>query len=123
MVRLMSIGFGKLYKSYLKEREGLDVLEVDHGFMVYKLAADHAYISDYYVDPEYRRCGIGYKMADCLFELCLEQGIPVVYCQADNLAEGVELSKLTIEKYGFQRLGEEGSIVHYKMEVSQWEKK
>jgi GNAT superfamily N-acetyltransferase len=119
----VEVVFGDLYKAYLKEREGLDVLAVDHGFLVYRLFSNSAYISDYYVDPEHRRSGIGYAMADCLFELCLEKGIPTVYCQIDNFANGVELSKLTVERYGFERLGEEGSIVHYKMEVSQWEKR
>ncbi len=113
--------FGAHYKAYLLEREGLEVLETDHGFLVYKLMEFCAYISDYYVDPDHRKSGIGYKMADCLFELCKEKKTPTVYCQIDNLANGVELSRLTIERYGFQRIGEEGSIVHYKMEVSQWE--
>lgn len=115
--------FGDLYKAYLMEREGLDVLEVDYGFMVYKVGPREAYISDYYVHPDYRQQGIGHAMADCMFELCKERGVGFVYCQIDHNANGVELSKLTIERYGFERAWEEGSVVVYKMEVPKWEKK
>ena len=115
--------FGELYRAYLKEREGLDVLEVDHGFMVYKIGEREAWISDYYVHPDHREKGIGHAMADCVLQVCKDRGVGHVYCQIDHNANGVELSKLTIERYGFERAWEEGSLVIYKMEVATWGKK
>lgn len=48
-----------LYWQYMKEREGLDVLEVEHGFIMYAKLENQWYITDFFVRPEYRNKGVG----------------------------------------------------------------
>jgi GNAT superfamily N-acetyltransferase len=47
-----------MYKEYLKEREGKDVIETDYGFVIYELSDDCIYLTDMYVMPEKRNKGL-----------------------------------------------------------------
>jgi len=117
-----------MYKYYVKEREGLETIEVeDKGFICYKLVNDlrgtYCLINDYFVMPEHRKKGIGYELADLVFEKAKSMGYEKVCCQSDEAANNHDLSALTILKFGFKHYHKDGSINHYIMGVSEWEKR
>ena len=43
------------YAAYLKEREGKSIIEIDEGFIVYKLLGEECYIAEAYIVPSKRR--------------------------------------------------------------------
>jgi ribosomal protein S18 acetylase RimI-like enzyme len=51
-----------MYAAYLKELEGFEIVQHEHGYMTYKLFPEHAYIRDVYVMPEFRQTGVGRDM-------------------------------------------------------------
>lgn len=55
-----------MYADYIKEKTGDEVLEVDHGFAVYRYLEDQkaVYILDIYVLPEFRKLDVASTIAD-----------------------------------------------------------
>jgi hypothetical protein len=111
-----------LYEQYIKEREDLDTIRTEKGFICYRLEFPDCWINDYFVTKEFRQEGHGYFLANQVFEICKGAGIKTVYCQSDKRTYGHDLSKYTIEHFGFELFKEEGPLCFYKMEVSEWEK-
>lgn len=113
--------FCKHYKAYLKEREGLEVIDHKHGFIIWRMFERQGdkigFINDYWVMPEQRRKGLGFKLADQAILKMKKKGAKVVLCQSDERANGHELSRKTILNYGFQEVEKDGSIIHYALEV------
>lgn len=104
----------ELYLKYLKEREGLDFIELDHkGFVLYKLEDGHAFINDMYILPDYRGEKLSFKLADVVAKEAKDKGIDVLICQSDESANEHDLSRAVILKYGFKEYGQIGSVHHY----------
>lgn len=59
-----------MYADYLKERENLDLLKTNYGFVIYEIRSPWIYIKDVYVDPKFR------KRNDCwkLDQLAISEG-------------------------------------------------
>jgi GNAT superfamily N-acetyltransferase len=109
-----------LHEQYIKERENLDIIKTGKGFITYRIEFPNCFISDYFVSKEFRQSGHGYFLADQVFDICKQAGIKDVFCQTDDNANGIELSKYTVENFGFESIMKEGSITTYKMGVSEW---
>lgn len=112
-----------LYEQYIKERENLDVIKTDRGFICYRIDFPNCLINDYFVSREFRKEGHGYFLANQVFEICKQAGVKTVFCQTDDRASGIDLSKHTVENFGFELFKKEGPLGFYKMEVSEWEKR
>lgn len=115
------------YLNYLKEREGIEIIDHEYGFIFYKFLIDregsiNCYISDYFVNPEKRCKGYGYQLADSVFKLCREKGIKTVYCQSDISAKNHSIAALSILNYGFKIYRLDRNLIYYYMEVDSWEK-
>lgn len=111
-----------MYKQYIKEREGLDTIETDKGFICYRIEFPTCFINDYFVMPKHRLEGHGYFLADQVFEICKGAGVQSVFCQSDERALNHEISRYTILRYGFEEFAKKGSLIFYKMDVEKWEK-
>lgn len=59
-----------LYARYIDERQGLRVLEQEHGFLTYRIEKNECFIMDMYVRKEYRRAGYGTKLIESLEQVC-----------------------------------------------------
>lgn len=109
------------YEQYIKERENLDVIKTDRGFICYRIEFPNCVINDYFVAKEHRQNGHGYFLANQVFEICKGAGVKTVFCQSDERANGHSISKFTIENFGFELFKKDGPLSFYKMEVSEWE--
>ena len=109
-----------MYAQYVKERENLDEIKTDKGFIHYRIEGDICVINDYFVLKEFRQEGHGYFLANQVFELCKQLGIKMVYCQTDERANGHKFSQFTIENFGFDLFEKSETINRYRMEVSEW---
>ena len=111
-----------MYGKYVKEREGLDEIKTDKGFIHYKMVGESCIISDYFVLPEFRREGHGDFLGNMVFEICKDAGIKTVYCQSDEDANRHDISRAAILAFGFKEIDKNENIHIYSMGVLEWEK-
>lgn len=64
----------KMYAAYLKERQNVDLVEVEHGFATYSLEENYIYLQDLYVVPEKRKEGIGVELMNIVAQIGKEAG-------------------------------------------------
>ena len=116
----MENSFSKMYETYLSEREGLEVIRSEKGFIAYQMdyTKRACLINDYFILDAYRRSGEGYRLADIVFTICKERGIEKVYCQSDIKAKGHRVAALSILNYGFDVFQTQGDLIFYSMELS-----
>lgn len=110
-----------LYEQYIKERESLDVIKTDKGFITYRREFPNCTISDLFVLKEFRQEGVGSFLANQVFEICKGAGIKTVYCQVDKRANGHHLSQCAIEAFGFDLIHENVTHKIFSLGVSEWE--
>lgn len=111
-----------MYKEYCKERENLETIETEKGFIIYRIDFPICIINDYYVKPEFRKNGHGEFLANQVFEICRQAGVKAVFCQSDEIANNHDISRKAIENFGFKLYTKQGSINHYFLGVLEWEK-
>lgn len=111
-----------MYFDYIKERENLDHIATESGFITFRIEGENCLISDYYVKPEFRRLHKGKFFADQVLELCKERGVKFVWCQSDESANGHEAARKSILKYGFRESKKHDSVYTYILRVDEWAK-
>ena len=113
----------EMYEKYIKERENLDVIKTSKGFICYRIEMNATcMINDCFVLKEYRNTKHATFLTNQVFEICKQAGVKTVYCNTDDRANGVEVSKFSIEQFGFELFNKCGPISNYKIEVSEWER-
>lgn len=65
-----------LYSKYLTERTNDLILEINHGFVTYRMLPDQkaVYIVDIYVDSDFRKAGTASQMADEVAKIAKKEG-------------------------------------------------
>lgn len=106
-----------LYEKYIEEREGQHLIKEENGFITYLINGDQCYISDFFVSKNYRRSGIGYRMADKVTIEAKERGCKYLTCQVDLNAFGVEASTITILNYGFKIGSAQNNFIQFIKEI------
>jgi ribosomal protein S18 acetylase RimI-like enzyme len=73
-----------MFPEYFKELKNLELYQTEYGFVLYRIQNEgQLYIRDLYVKPEYRRGGLGFKMADELVELAKKQGCTMMIADVE----------------------------------------
>ncbi len=107
-----------LYKNYLKEREGLEVLENELGFCTYKYREDNScYIQDIYVVPNRRKSGIASQLADTVAKEAKAKGYNILIGSVDFKANLAKQNDQVLKAYGMKPYTVEGSLVYYSKEI------
>jgi GNAT superfamily N-acetyltransferase len=108
-----------LYAQYVKEREGLDLLEKEEAFLTYTINADQGYIfiQDLYVIPEKRRSQVASQLADEVVSIAVQQGCSILYGQVDTRANQWERSAKVLEGYGMSAFKTENSMIYFKKNI------
>lgn len=109
-----------LYKLYIKERENLDEIKTDRGFVHYRIEFPNCVLNDCFVKKEFRNDGHATFLVNQLFELCRQAGVKAVFCQTDKRSNGHGVSRIALENFGFELIKEDGPISYFKMELSEW---
>lgn len=107
-----------LIKKYHEEREGKLYLSNPHGFAFYKFEHDYCYITDIYVEPEFRKENIASKIADEITVIAKDKGYKFLVGSTDIRAKGHKVSMLSLLHYGFEAFRiTDNSIIFYKKEI------
>lgn len=106
-----------LYAQYVLEREGLETLENEKGFLTYKIENGYLFISDIFVIESARKENIASKMADEIVEKAIKLGANAMYSHVDTNAKNWRESVKFIEKYGCKPVKIENNLVYFKKEI------
>lgn len=107
-----------MYAQYLKEREGLELLETEYGFATYKIRPWDCYIQDIYVLPEFRKSGVAAGIADTIALLAKAQGIKMLVGSVDQRAPSADTSSKVLLGYGMRPYSKEGHMTYYCKEIT-----
>lgn len=96
----------KLYRDYIKERNGWDLIETDDGFVAYRIeftegAPAVGYIQEAYVAPYAREKGVCREMMDQVCKMVKEAGGTVLFATICPYATGANDVLRMAMKYGF----------------------
>lgn len=107
-----------LYSDYLKEREDLEVIESEIGFVTYKFREDQTvYIQDIYVKNKFRASGEASRLANQVLDLAKKRNIHVAVGSVDSRANGAVTSDKVLRAYGMRPYTIEGYVTYYCKEI------
>lgn len=106
-----------MYADYIKEREGMEIMEDDRGFCSYLFADTACYIKDVYVKPEYRAQGVWKEYADTITLIAKAYGYKVLQGSVDKRTRGADRSKAMLESYGMKYFTSVNGIDYYEKEI------
>lgn len=107
-----------LYASYLKEREGIDVLESERGFATYLLRPTDCYIIDIYVVPEARQTGLAAQMANQIAAIAKSKGIKFLTGSVDKRDPQASRNEKVLIAYGMRKAREDEHIIYFIKELT-----
>jgi GNAT superfamily N-acetyltransferase len=103
-----------LYAKYIKEREGRDILILEHGFITYKkINKDLYYLVDCFVEEGYRQKGVARQLLDEVCAIALADGATKVLGSVCTAAEGVTTSLISILAGGFKFSSQDGNMLYF----------
>lgn len=91
-----------MWAEYIKEREGFEVLETDHGVATYRILGEECYIKDIFVLKEHRHSGVASKIGDHITEIAIANGCKKLSGTVVPSLNGSSGSLLGLLKYGFK---------------------
>lgn len=103
---------------YAKERENMETIEKDYGFITYKILPEEYRIFDIYVLPEHRKSGLASQMADEVGSIAKQNGCKILTGSVDTRANGATCSVKVLLAYGFKVLRTEGTMIYFVKEIS-----
>lgn len=106
------------YKDYLKEREGIDVLEATDGFATYILRPTDCYVIDIYVVPEKRQSGLAAQMADQIANIARSKGIKFLTGSVDKRDPQALRNEKVLIAYGMHKAREHEHMIYFIKEIS-----
>lgn len=107
-----------LYPLYLKEREGIEVLEKEQGFATYKVRSHDCYIIDIYVVPEARKSGLASQMANEIAEIAKANGIKILTGSVDTRDKEALRNEKVLLAYGMRKAQQEDHMIYFYKELT-----
>lgn len=106
-----------LYANYIKEREGLSIIENDKGFVTYKISKPVIFIQDLYVAPEFRRTGAATEFGDAVVKIGKENQCSILRGDVCPTATGASEAMLFQLNYGMKISNSNQDIISLWKEI------
>lgn len=107
-----------LWADYLKEREGLDSIETEDGFVIYHIAGDRLLIEHVYIKPEKRNRHIGTALMKQLESIAKEKGCRSSFCTVQPKLPTADQSLRAALAFGFRPFNTDDLYLWLKKEIS-----
>lgn len=91
-----------MFADYIKEREGVNLLETEHGFAIYVITGKEIYLRDIFVKKEFRKQGIASQIADKVAEIGKKAGCNIMSGSVVPSMVGSTASLKTLLAYGMR---------------------
>lgn len=103
-----------LYAEYLKEREGRQLISLPEGFVTFsKMNDDTYYLADMYVQPQFRKQGIAWKLNDLLSDVARKDHATKLLTSVCTTANGVTESLHVVLAGGFRFSSASGNMLFF----------
>jgi len=106
-----------LYADYIKEREGYDTIETEHGFATYLIQGISCYLRDIYVTPSQRQSRVAWELADKVTELAKAAGCRFMTGSVSLLDPAAERNAKVLKAYGFKYNTQDGDLSLFVKEI------
>lgn len=107
-----------LYAQYIKEREGFETLEVEHGFATYKqIEPDMVYLRDIFVEDNFRQNGIASDLSKQVALIAKDLGCKKLTGSVCIDAIGVTISMKALLGDGFQYSHASGNMIYFVKDI------
>ena len=106
-----------MYSQYVKEREGVETVELETGFYSYKLEDSCLFIVDLFVLPEFRSKKVGSEYGEQLEAIAKKNGKNVILCAASLAAKNSEDAINFILSNGYKIINVTLSEIYFKKEL------
>lgn len=108
-----------LYGEYIREREGLDILETKNGFVVWSVNGDNLWIHELYIRPEARRSKLATAMAQAVVTRAKTLGCSKMFAQVDMMTRCATLSKAAVLSFGMVpvKASDDGERILFAKEI------
>lgn len=100
-----------LYAQYIKERQGIEIIECEEGFITYHIDSERCRIIDIFVAQEFRKKGYGMRLALQVAEIAREAKCRIVLGQVDTRALNCTDSLSAMLKMGMRVLCNDGDLI------------
>jgi GNAT superfamily N-acetyltransferase len=104
-----------MIKEYFKEIQNLDIIENEHGFILYRIEDANLHIQHMYIKPESRAMKIATALADDLVAKAKDEGCLTMTGDIEPTNNNATQSMKFILSYGLKVLeASENEIIFYK---------
>ncbi len=91
-----------LFAKYIKDRQGLDLLDEGYGFVTYKITGDECFISDMAIDKDLKGKGWGRRLLAKLEEIAKKSSCKFISANVHLFDDGASNTLIAALKTGFQ---------------------
>ncbi len=102
---------------YLKERENVDSISNDFGFVTYIIQGDECYIRDIWIDKRFRTLNEASKLADKVAEIARERGCKYLTGSVCPAANEATVSLRVLLGYGMELLKSSENLIIFKKDL------
>lgn len=107
-----------MYWDYVREREGVEVVETENGFALIKMVnQDMLYLVDIYVKPDFRRSGEGRRILQEVEGIAKELGATRIQGSVAPQANGSTESALAVIATGFKISHSDNELIYFIKEL------
>lgn len=106
-----------LYRKYIKEREGKELIQNDHAFISYKILGEECFVADMYCDNDFRGQGHAFNLAVALIEIAMKSNCKYMSSNVHTELEGAQRSIQLQMKFGFNVIGGSGRVIFLRKEL------
>lgn len=106
-----------LWRQYIKERLGHDMVESDHAFISYCITGPVCSIEDAFCEPDFRRTQEATKLMDEIVAISREMSCQRILAQVWPGTPGADGALWGLMKYGFKLVPSEGGRVFLSLEI------
>lgn len=106
-----------LFRDYILERGGKEIIESEKGFATYYYINDGCYIEEIFVKPEFRKSGEASKLANEISEIAKSKGCSNLYGTVCPSANGSTNSLKVLLAYGFKLDSSINNLIVMKKEL------
>ena len=105
----------KHYGEFIKEREGLDLLEFPEGFLTFKVEADECFVANLFIHPDFRGTPALFRFYEKLEKLSLEKNAKYISANIHLNDHGFNRTLKAVLKLGFSLVqAQNGSVIIVK---------
>lgn len=107
-----------LFAEYIKEREGLDTIENENGFISFAIRSDLCFVRDLFIKKTARQLGYARMLYGQLLRLARDAKCSKLVCHVDTRAQNAAHSLEIILSRGFHVADAQGGVITLEKELA-----